>query len=674
MSTKSEPFGQALVGLDGTWLSVNAVLCQLFHAHDDYFAGKKYHDVVHPDDLPASIQSVTAVIEGRVGSSSFETRYVRVDGTIFYARVHLALARDTLDRRRYGVMQVEDLTAQKAQARAIELANTGYSAIVEHSSDAIAVTDEFGIVRYISPACRAVHGRHPSDLIGTSICDLMHPDDLEEAVNRINRLVVGDLDMTTLSCRIEHPERGWRHIETTIANRLGHPDIAALVCNIRDITERIENAERLQHQALHDTLTGLPNRTLLINRLEHAARAAAHRNTTLALLYIDLDLFKRINDTLGHAVGDQVLIAAAERMKATVRPIDTIARIGGDEFVVLSESLSEPEQASALANRLHQAITEPIFVDQQPVSVGCSIGIAFPADHEDPESVLQEADLAMYRAKELGRNRTEIYNHEMRIRALSRMTTEQAIRWALDHHGIEVQYQPIINLRTGLMACAEALARLRCANGELINAERFVPVAEDTGLIVPLGESVLRTACAQQSIWRANRVATQRITVNVSARQLDALDFIDQFTAILLGNNLHPRHVCLELNESTLIESSSAAHRNVVKLNDMGVFLALDDFGAGWCSLAQLRRFPFDAIKLDSRLVAGLGTTTGDTQIVQAIIGLGHSLGLTVVAEGVETAHQEQLLSSFGCDYAQGYRYAAPLPAGAIAEQAGIRG
>ena len=662
LSVESAPIGLALLALDGSWRYVNPALCRMLGGTPEDFIGKTYQDFTHPDDLAEDLALVADLIAGRTSSLQFEKRYVRLDGEIVYAKLHAVLAAESEGSPRYFVSQIEDLTEQKRQARAVEHANARFAALVENSSDVLSISDGAGLILYASPACTDAYGRKPEELVGSYFGDIIHPDDYGMVGEHMRRLKRGDTRQVTFTHRQDHPALGWRYFEATITNHLDNPAVRGFVSNARDVTDRIETAERLAHQATHDPLTGLPNRARFLDELKRSLNSMDHRDRS-AVLFIDLDWFKGINDTLGHSIGDEVLVTIADRMRSVLRPGDSLARLGGDEFVVLAMEFGGSESATTLAEQLRAAIVAPMRAGGQRVCIGCSIGIAFSTAGHGPERLMQDADLAMYLAKELGRNRTEIYHESMRARAVDRLATEQAIRHALTTDGIEVVYQPIVDLQTGMLAYAESLARIRGADGQLISAEQFIPVAEETGMIVALGEVVLSTACGQQIAWGTAGFPTRGVTVNVSARQLEAPDFVDRFSEIIHRQGADPGRLCLEVTESTLIQGGSAANRNIHALKDIGVSLALDDFGTGWASLAHLRRFPFDAIKIDRSFVGGLGTDHPDTEVVKAIVGLSRSLGLQVISEGVENVRQEELLRSFCCGYGQGYLYSKPLPA-----------
>ena len=660
LSVESAPIGQALVGSDGTWLYANPALCKLLRASPGDLVGRRFHDVTHPDDLDRNIEALNDLVKGRSPSLlSFEKRYVALDGTVVPAKVHVSQVKDERGNYRYHIVQIEDLTEYKRNEQAVINAHGRLAALVENSSDVLAIYDNDGIFQFISPACFEAYGRRPEELIGTHVVDLIHPDDKRNLAELAAKIRGGDRG-ARFTYRVQHPERGWRHFEVTLTNHVDNPAVRGFVANARDVTDRIKVAAQLAHQATHDPLTGLPNRVLFMERL---TRAVSERDDRLGVLFIDLDWFKGINDTLGHSIGDQILIVVAQRMQRAQRPGDCVGRLGGDEFVVLMNDVVDPAQAIAVAEQLQDVITAPIEIAGQVVALGCSVGIAFPAPTRNPEMVMQEADLAMYQAKELGRNRIEVYDEPLRAKARGHLGALQALRRALDNDDVVVLYQPLVALQTRSVVACESLTRLRLPDGELLGADQFIPVAEDSGLIIPLGEVVLRQACQQMSSWRAAGAPIRRIGVNVSARQLESPNFAGICAAVMAQYGLGPGELDLEITESTLIRGSATTRHNIYALKEAGAQLKLDDFGTGWASLSHLRKFPFDGLKIDRSFIAGLGTNRDDTVVVQAIVGLGRSLGLTVAAEGVETQSQEDLLRSFGCDLAQGYLYDQPLPA-----------
>lgn len=560
------------------------------------------------------------------------------------------------------VFSLVDITERHDAERALSAAHARFSALVEHSEDVICILDADSVVPYTSPAYLTVYGENPGERLGRRLSDRVHPEDRARFVGILRRLAERSEQVATVECRIVHPDGEVHHLEVTAANHLADAAVGGIVTNSRDVTERVETATRLAHQAMHDTLTGLANRALLLDRVTQALARGRRSNKRFALLFIDLDHFKRINDSLGHGAGDDVLVIVAERLVKVVRPSDTIARLGGDEFVVLTEEGVDYDSAQLIAERVRGAVNQPVELHGQTITVDCSVGITL-SDSSRPEVLLQQADSALYRAKERGRGRWELYDQAMRQGAQRLLDTEALLRRALSHDGIVVHYQPIVSLPSGAWVGSEALVRILDHKEGLIQPDGFISVAEDTGLIVPLGLEVLHRACEQQVAWAAAPHAPASMAVNLSGRQLHSPHLVDDVTDILTSSGLPADALCLELTESTLLEADNSTRRALRELTDMGIALALDDFGTGMSSLAHLRHFPVTILKVDRSFVSGLGRSKDDTEVVKAVVGLGRALGLSVVAEGVETRQQAHILSGLGCPEAQGYLYGRPAPA-----------
>jgi diguanylate cyclase (GGDEF)-like protein len=439
----------------------------------------------------------------------------------------------------------------------------------------------------------------------------------------------------------------------------GHTQVRAF---IRDITDRVAYEQQLADKALSDVLTGLPNRALFMDRLQGAISRLERRSGCAAVLFIDIDRFKVVNDSLGHGIGDELLVALGSRLRDQLRPGDTVARLGGDEFVVLCEALDDPEQAAELAGRILSSLDAPLPLGGRRHHVDVSIGIA-TVDRSDarPEEVLRNADTAMYRAKEQGGRRSEMFDDAFRTRALARLTLEDDLRGAIDKDEFVAYYQPVLTMDERIVG-TEALLRWNHPTRGLLAPAEFVPAAEQTRLIVPLGLQVLRQACQQLATWQREGHDHLQMAVNLSGCQLQQGDLADQTRLILDAHQLDPSSLCLEITESMFMEESETVARTLQELRDLGVRLAVDDFGAGYSSLLYLRRFPLHVLKLDRSFVAGLGRNPADRAIVGSMIHLAHSLGLTAVAEGVEQPEQLDALRALGCDLAQGFYWSRPEP------------
>jgi diguanylate cyclase (GGDEF)-like protein len=445
-----------------------------------------------------------------------------------------------------------------------------------------------------------------------------------------------------------------------------------------EINERKRAEEQLAHQALHDALTGLPNRSLLLDRVEHALERSKRRSTGIAVLFVDIDNFKLVNDSLGHQIGDQLLVAFAARLKKATRASDTaarigaetVARLGGDEFVVLCEDLESERDAIPIAERIESALGPPFTLPDNELSVTASIGVAVArGGGATPDSLLRDADVAMYRAKERGRDRYELFDQAMRTRLLQRLQVENELRRAIERDELRLFYQPIVRVADTGIVGVEALVRWDHPQRGLISPAEFIPLAEETGLIVTIGSWVLEEACRQSTHWQEAHPDWPPlwVSVNVSARQLNA-EFVDIVAATLQDTGADPKRLALEVTESILIAQADSPTDLLRSLRELGVSVILDDFGTGYSSLSYLQRFSLDVLKLDRSFLAGLTRDASNFRIVAAMIEMGRALDMKVVAEGVETNEQLEHLRDLACEFAQGYYFGRPQPAAAITE------
>lgn len=426
-----------------------------------------------------------------------------------------------------------------------------------------------------------------------------------------------------------------------------------------------QTQEHFRHLAHHDTLTGLPNRELLLDRIQQEIYKAERADNTLAVLFIDLDRFKQINDSLGHAAGDSVLEIAARRLQASVRHDDTISRIGGDEFVAVINGLEDVQEIADVACKIRCAMEEPFVVDHHQLYISCSIGVSlFAQDGQDPETLLKHADAAMYRAKREGRNTVEFYTEDMTAEVLRRMMFASELRKALEEDQFELFYQPQFDLNNGSIVGVEALIRWRHPQQGLLCPEAFIPLAEESGLIVPIGEWVLRRACKTLRAWQDEGVDLERLAVNInlSSKQLRYEHLDDQVFGVLEEFGIAAQHLELEITEGTLMHDPVAASRILKRFMDAGIEISIDDFGTGYSSLSYLKQLPINKLKIDRSFVQDIPESQNDMEIARAIIALARSMKLTVVGEGIETVEQADFLRREGCDIGQGFYYSTPIP------------
>ena len=429
--------------------------------------------------------------------------------------------------------------------------------------------------------------------------------------------------------------------------------------------ERRRTEERTQHEALHDALTGLPNRSLFLDRLQHALSVAARRQIAIAVLFLDLDQFKLVNDSLGHAAGDELLAAVAPRIEQALRPGDTVARFGGDEFAVLAEDVGNEHGAIRIAERIAEALARPFILRDREHFVSASIGISLGTGAEDPEALIRDADAALYRAKDHGRGGYEIFDEVMRSRVIEHMQTENDLRRALQREEFVIHYQPVVNLADGSIASMEALLRWDHPERGLIGPLAFIPVAEESRLIVPIGRWVIEQACRRAALWQRSHpdAAPVGVGINLSARQLADPDLVSHIEGSIQANGIDPGTLWLELTETALLDETAFTERTMATLSGIGVRLALDDFGVGFSSLGYLKRLPLSMIKLDRTFVENVTDNPHDAAIVRAVSDMADTIGIDVVAEGVETEEQVQMARELGCGYAQGFHFAEPVPA-----------
>lgn len=534
-------------------------------------------------------------------------------------------------------------------------------------SDAVIGTDMNCHVDYLNTAAETMTGWIKEDALGRPISEIMpivhgvtRAPEINPVESAIKQNTAVGMAAGTILIRRDGSEVAIEDSAAPIHNLNGH--ISGAVIVFHDVSDAKAMTLKMAHLAQYDFLTNLPNRVLLNDRIEQAIVLAARQGKQLAVLFLDLDNFKHINDSLGHAVGDQLLQAVAQRLRACVRSSDTVSRLGGDEFVVLILEEDRAERAALNADKIIAALAESYTVSGQQLHVTTSIGISvYPADAHNAETLIQNADTAMYQAKKNGRNNYQFFKTEMNVRAVERQIIEAHLRKALTQRQFVLHYQPQINLSSGLIIGAEALLRWTHPQWGLVQPDRFIKIAEDCGLIVPIGRWVLQEACAQAKRWQKAGLQPGSIAVNISAVEFRHKNFVEGVRAILIATRLEAKFLQLEITESVLMQDAESSVATLNELKDMGVQLALDDFGTGYSSLSYLKRFPIDILKIDQSFVQDIGTTNGDGVIVSAVIAMGASLQQRVVAEGVEEPRQLDFLRERHCEEGQGFLFSRPL-------------
>ena len=558
--------------------------------------------------------------------------------------------------------------------------NQLFEVITENAADMIAVVDCAGNRLYNSPAYQKVLGYSSEELHSTSSLEQIHPEDRQHIVEAAEKARLTGRG-ERLEYRMRHRDGTWRILEsvaTPIPNEEGQTE--KLVIVNRDITERKRVEETLAHTALHDSLTNLPNRTLFLDRVRHAIALSQRHQYKFAVLFIDLDEFKVLNDSLGHAAGDALLMQIARRLSLSIRNLDTIAgsdgmndvssveteesvaRLGGDEFTILLENIRDCGDAIRVSERIQERLGIPFAFEGHKVVTTASIGIAFCSpSYTDPEELVRDAEIAMYRAKREGKARCQVFDHAMHAVAVKRLRLETELRRALDLGEFRVHYQPIVSLQSGKISGFEALSRWQRPEG-LLSPAHFIQIADETGIILPMNRLLLREACLQLRAWHSQFPCDPPLTmsVNITPKEFAQSDLAAQMETILVEAGVDPSSINVEITETIAMADPQRSSLVLSELNALGVHLSIDDFGTGYSSLSRLQGFPVDHLKIDRTFISKIDTDSETSEIVRIIIMLAHNLGLKVVAEGAETAEQVNLLKQLDCELAQGYFFARP--------------
>ncbi len=563
-----------------------------------------------------------------------------------------------------ALVVVRQLIAVRQNVRLLAdaAAEARFRSLVQNSSDVILVIRADGTIKFASPSVSRVLRQDPVALLGRTLTDLVDSDDRERAREFLRQAAATVAASPPVEWRFRQPDGSLLHAELLATNLLSDPTVRGVVLNGRDVSERKRLERELTHQAFHDPLTGLANRALFLDRVSHALTLARRQGRPVSVLYLDLDDFKKVNDSLGHGEGDRLLAITAERLHTSARASDTVARLGGDEFAILIEDGVGVSDLEALVERFQTALARPFMLGGNEVPMSVSIGVATAGADEAADELLRNADMAMYNAKRRGKGRAETFQSQMYAAVKRRLELEAALRAAIEGDGLTLVYQPIFSLKSGLIEGVEALVRWEHPRFGALLPQHFIPLAEETGLIVKLGHWVLRESCRQVKRWRqAFPDMPLTMAVNISGRQLHELDIVRETREALAESGVDPAAVVLEITESVLMQQEGSVLERLVELKSLGVQLAIDDFGTGYSSLSYLQRFPIDMIKIARPFVEDIGGGLEKSALARAIIGLGDTLKLRTVAEGVERTEQCLALMSLGCELGQGYYFAPPL-------------
>ena len=554
------------------------------------------------------------------------------------------------------------LTTEIAERKQAEVAIRKLSSAMEKVADSIFITDCNGVIEYINPAFETITGYCREEALGQTPRVIKSGKHDEQFYQQIwETLLQGEVYRNVF---INRRKDGQLYHEAVTITPLTdeHGKITHYISSGKDITESIQTQERLHHLAHHDALTGLPNRVLFVERLKHALQRAERRKRSVAVLFLDMDRFKIVNDTLGHEAGDRLLQAMAARLHACVREGDTVARFGGDEFAGFLSDVASPEDVAIVVGKFLDALAPPFLIDGHELFISGSIGISlYPEDGTDTQTLMKNADSAMYRAKQMGGNTSEFYHSEMTEHAMTRLSRETGLRRGLEREEFVLHYQPQFDLKSGEVVGFEALIRWENIDAGAMQPNEFIPLLEETGLIVQVGEWILRTACMQHAAWLAAGLPPLRMAVNISSRQFDSNELISTLRKVIEDECMEAQYLELEITETILMKNAKPDIEALHALSDMGMRFAIDDFGTGYSSLTYLKRFPINILKIDKAFVHDITSNADDAAIVRAIITMAHSLNMKTVAEGVETREQLDFLRTQGCDYAQGYYFSPPL-------------
>jgi diguanylate cyclase (GGDEF)-like protein/PAS domain S-box-containing protein len=650
-------------GLDDRYLGFNRAWEVFMGRNRGEWIGKTAHDLLPPQLAEQAYREDQHVL---MSGKSIATETVVTDARGSDRRMLKHISRFTNPSGEpAGIIGVlTDITDFKQVEAALQATEGRFRVLTESAMDMVTVLDANGVITYQSPSVRHLLGIDPAAMLGKSQFDFVHHDDVENMRAKFAELVKQGYIDKPFEFRTRAADGTWRTLESIGKSCLDIPAVRGIVVNTRDVTERRVIEQRIAHLAYHDALTGLPNRSLMQDRISSAIARAERTGKKFAVMFIDIDNFKNINDSLGHDAGDELLRSVSRRLSDSIRAHDTIARQGGDEFIVLLDQLEGHQGATRVAQKILEALRAVFPLSGSDHHVSGSIGIAvFPDDGRDASTLLKNADTAMFHGKSLGKNTFQFFTPQMNVAVKRRAALESSLRAAVQHGDFSLVYQPQIDLATGEITAYEALVRWVTAQGNKMMPGEFIPLAEETGLINEMGRWILAESCRQNKAWQNKGYPPRRIAVNLSARQLADKGFLDMLAATLQRTGLAPEYLELEITESQVMRQGEGSIMLLNEIAAMGIQLAVDDFGTGYSSLSYLKRLPIKKLKIDQSFVRDITVDPNDTAIVVAIINMAKSLDLDIIAEGIETAGQLTLLRAKGCGVGQGYYFSVPLSA-----------
>ena len=664
--------GIAHVNADGKFLRINQHFAALLGYSQAEMLDMSFHQITHPEDLDNDQQQFIQLRQKITTSYTLEKRYFGKTGEVVWVKLAVSTAPDSANTAPYFIAVVQDISAQKLAEQQLLESELRFRTLLDNAPQiSVQGYDQFGTTIYWNRASELIYGYSKEEALGRSLLELIIPDEAHDEVRQAMTYMAENAEpIAAEELTLKRKDGSLISVFSNHAVVKLPEQSPQIFCIDIDLTERKRQAQELAFLAEFDPLTQLPNRQHFSNRLTSAVKLAKRNQQFLAVMILDLDHFKDVNDSFGHQTGDELLLQVTERLNLSCRETDTLARLGGDEFVFLVEQLAQPEDAARVADKILQQLHAPFTLElHNDITVAASVGICiYPSHADSAEALLQGADAALYRAKADGRNTYSFYSDSLTIQARARLLLEQRLRNAMKQNHLTCYYQPQLDILSGRIVGAEVLLRWIDPSDGIIGPDTFIPLAEASGLIHQIGNFVLQQACQQGRAWQLAGLPNINLAINVSAQQFNKGDLQQRITSILRETGFDPSFLELEVTENALMGDEDVVIKTMTALREQGIKLAIDDFGTGYSSLAYLKRLPLDVLKIDRRFIENLPSAEDDKSITKAIIDLAHNLRFKVLAEGVETVEQLDFLREQHCDYYQGYYFSKPVPAATFAE------